>query len=67
MQGPVLLTRRLNQTEGGVQEVQGGVDTGLGQALDGSLVTGAQQALARVSGRCAQNTGTAGGKMSLGS
>lgn len=56
-QGTALPTWRLSQTEGGVQEVQGGVDAGPGQALDGSLVTGTQQALTWVPGLCAQSEG----------
>lgn len=53
-QDPILPTRRLSQTEGGVQKVQGRVDTGLSQALDGSLVTGTQQALTSVPGLCTE-------------
>lgn len=66
MQGQVLPTQRLSQAEGGVQQVQGGVDCGLGQALNGSLVTGAQQALTRVPGLCAWSKGRASWKRSLG-
>lgn len=65
-QGAALPTWRLSQTEGGVQEVQGGVDAGPGQALDGSLVTGTQQALTWVPGLCVQSEGGAGRKTSRG-
>lgn len=66
MQGRALPTRRLSQAEGGVQQVQGGVDHGLGQALDGSLVTGTQQALTRVPGLCTRSKGRASWTSSLG-
>lgn len=65
-QGAALPTWRLSQTEGGVQEVQGGVDAGPGQALDGSLVTGTQQVLTWVPGLCVQSEGGAGRKTSRG-
>ena len=66
MQGLDLPTWRLSQTEGRVQKVQGRVDTGLSQALYGSLVTGTQQVLTSVPGLCPQSKGRADRKSSLG-
>ena len=61
-----LPTWGLSQTEGCVQKVQGRVDTGLSQALYGSLIAGTQQVLTGVPGLYTQSKDRAHRKGSLG-